>query len=382
MNLSSNFHSQKKGEIARTEIGNPFPLPQNIAGITRDDQRAAREKLKTQKVKFGSRFFEMDQLGMLVELPVNYLDMHFRHGKIGFAQTIYKYENGVYAPNVRNLETLQKLSDEEGITILVHLPDIKRDNVLTPLMADATERYIDRLRFFNQLFLDYGVGELVSFHPPIVAANGEVFADSTSAVIKAGRKFFEILNKTMHDENWKIKIAVETAGPATTPMQFCTPLQLVAMLTGLNENIGILADAAHLQLIPLQLSTLLMLTEKNKIPIMALHFSGNNGINQKEQYWGDEHEFPSAKNVLGFEQYLDVANARLSNGGLPVIVELARSELLRALSEKGIGNFAKDMDGLMRTIYRRKGSPRSVRDLVDNLITCSVALRAQSDPAP
>ena len=250
----------------------------------------------------------------------------------GFAKSgmpFYAYKDGRFEPNYENLQRIKQLAD--GLVKQIHLPIEKggitmgAERGLNIGVEDHHDIYLDKFRMMEAIYLEFGIGSVLTFHPPLTSVRGKQIIDDDEALIGA-RKFFEKLDALRLKDGHQTLVGLENqSDPKILGGNLgYLPAHFKKMLKP-TRTIGLTLDSGHRRLT--------RTTEKKMefrtrdflalgIPINNIHFHGNSGQINLKNFDDDEHLLPRKENVNGYENYL----RHFRRYRTPLVLEIAHLE--------------------------------------------------------
>ncbi len=137
-----------------------------------------REWNKTQRIGFSVR--DMTELQRVVRLGANMVEIKVE--KFARAGTpIYEFNGkNEFWCNEGMLGRLTALALDKNFTIQWHLPvegkiDPTKETGFNMGVAEHCELYIERFLVLESIYQDYGIGNVITLHPPTISIGGEEF---------------------------------------------------------------------------------------------------------------------------------------------------------------------------------------------------------------
>ncbi len=112
--------------------------------------------------------------------------------------TLYEFKEGIFIPCPDNLARVKKITQKK-LKVQFHLPfenqiDPAQERGLSMAISEHHPFLLQRFEMFNQILIDYGLGETLTIHPPQIVAKGKKIATFTEA-LKSANSFFWSLDQ-------------------------------------------------------------------------------------------------------------------------------------------------------------------------------------------
>lgn len=220
---------------------------------------------------------------------------------------LYKYDRKKgFTTNNKNLELIAKKLKKSDISASLHLPfeniiDINSETGLSIGVVEHHDIYLRKLEMLEFIFRTYGIGRVLTLHPPQLSSNGKKLLDEKIALENA-KIFFNKLDAIRIARRARTIIGVENQSDPKRDGSTIgyLPSHFKTMLRD-TRTIGLTIDAGHRRLTKnFSVREFLSLG----IPIVDVHFHGNSGNFDPETYDDDEHLPPTPENIKGYDNYL------------------------------------------------------------------------------
>ena len=294
------------------------------------------------KQRIGFSVKSMEELVRVVALGVNLVEIKLEKFADSGTPLYFYCEQRYFRMNRKVLRKIVEICGPRGVAVQFHLPienaiDLRSEKGINIGVLEHHDVAIARFRMFERIYAQYGIGSVITMHPPVVSVKGEEILDEKTALENA-KTFFLRLDKLRMKEDHQTLIGVENQPDKKVLADN------LGYLTGhfkkmirSTRTIGITIDSGHRRLARgFKISEFISIS----IDVVNFHFHGNAGKFIKENYDDDEHQLPTEENVTGYKNYLHYFRRHRT----PVILEIA--------------NLARYTDAVLRAF---------VRDLMEKL---------------
>lgn len=265
-------------------------------------------------------FFELERVA---SLGINLVELKLEK----FAENgtpLYFYENGEFTENSDVLMRILNIAHANDLQVQFHLPierevSLECETGINVAILDHHRIAHKRLSFLNSMFTFYGIGGVITMHPPTVSFGGKSHITETQALENA-RIFFEEHDKLRLREKHQTLIGIEnqTDKKVLAGMIGYLPRHFKKML-GNTRTFGLTFDSGHRRLTRyFRLGTLLQWS----IPIINFHFHGNDGVFSKTDFDDDQHDFVTKENIFGGEKAYENFMRYFRRNRPPVVLEI------------------------------------------------------------
>lgn len=253
--------------------------------------------------------------------------------KAGFP--LYFYENGKFRENE---EVLTRIRSYRLPRFQLHLPiersiSLDEEAGISVGVREHHEAAFSRFRLLEDIRDRYGIGHVITMHPPPLSFNGKRVG-KPGEILENARIFFERLDEERYEKCYKSFLGIENMpNPKTKAGNVgYMPAHFKTMLRN-TRTIGLTMDTGHRRLTKkFTVREFLQLG----IPFVNFHFHGNHGVFKKENYADDEHLLPTEQNVKGFKNYIRYFRRHRT----PMTLEIAN---LKEHSDEELSSFIREM---------------------------------------
>lgn len=277
-----------------------------------------------QKQQIGFSVKSLAELERIVALGVvNMVELKpEKFASSGLPLYLYLPGGGRFAFNDPAIYKVRDLA--KGLAVQLHLPIEKKIDLADELglnmgVLEHHDVLLERFRMFEELYESYGLGGVLTIHPPQVFRNGKVLLEEKDALANA-KIFFDRLDALRLQWNHQTLIGVENQ----TDIKLkggnlgYLPAHFKAMLRE-TRTIGLTVDTGHRRLAKaFTVREYLALG----MPFVNFHFHGNAGEWNPENWDDDEHLLPTEQNVKGFKNYLRYFRRHRT----PIVLEISHLE--------------------------------------------------------
>lgn len=279
---------------------------------------------KIQRVGFSVQ--NMPELERVVALGANMVEIKLeKFARSGVSP--YFFEDGVFAINTAVAEKIAVLAHAYNISIQFHLPieNMVDGSVEVGLNAGVVAHHdaiIDRFVMLEKLYTQYGIGQVITVHPPLTSLNGRGVIGEGVA-IKNAKILFDKLDKirVKYDHSTLIGIENQTDIKKKSGSLGYMPKHFRRMLRD-TRTIGLTIDSGHRRLAKaFSVREFLQLG----FPVHNFHFHGNAGVFDPNDWRDDQHLLPCKENVTGYGNYLRYFRRHR----IPIVLEISRLDKYR-----------------------------------------------------
>lgn len=266
----------------------------------------------------------MDELLRAVCLGVNMVEVKLEK----FAENgtpLYTYrKNGQFYPNRKNLGHVVAIAEENNISVQFHLPiercvDLEKETGINVGFLSHHNVAIRRFIVLEKIYREYGLGSVITVHPPTISFDGKLILGVDEALENA-RIFFEKLDTLRFREKHQTLIGVENqAGPKFLAACLGDHSKHFKTILRNTRTIRTTIDSGHRLLAEHFTVTELL---GFSLPPVNFHFHGNAGEFRPQDYDDDQHLLPTSENVKGYENYLRYFRRHRT----PIVLEISNLE--------------------------------------------------------
>lgn len=296
----------------------------------------------TQLLGFSVR--NITELERVIRLGVNLVEVKLeRMAKSGFA--LYEYNGSNFKLNDANLHELRKL--RKFATVHFHLPienciDPEKETGLNIGILEHHDIVMERFMMFEKIYHDFGLGSSLTIHPPVISKDGKLLLEEEK-LIRSAKRFFDRLDAIRVKEKHQTTIGLENMTDIKTKAGNLgyLPRHFKRMLKD-TRTIGLTLDTGHRRL-----------TEDFRVRdfislgfiIEKIHFHGNSGKFDPDNWDDDQHLLPNRANVHSNKNAYDNYLRYFRRHRVPVILEISHLEQYEDLElKKYLGWFMSELD--------------------------------------
>jgi hypothetical protein len=240
--------------------------------------------------------------------------------KDGEKGVLYFFDGKKFKINHPVARRIKELCEEKNISIQVHMPfekpgPIDIDTSLLQANKEHHDLILSRFNIFGKLLKKYGIGEVLTVHPPTYKVKNKIIFSREDA-LKAGTELYQKLDRLIIKKDYSFKVGIENvvqpkdAGSSAVGFK---PKQIDRLL-GYTSTIGITVDSGHRRLNPLMSVAKLF----DYGPVVNMHFHSNKGIVSNDSYDDDEHTLATPDNLPNYEKYIK----SIRRFHFPVVLEI------------------------------------------------------------
>ncbi|MCD4761988.1 hypothetical protein K8R32_03450 [bacterium] len=289
---------------------------------------------------FGFSAKSVDDIDRILSLGVNMIEIKLeRLEKSGFP--LYRYNNPSFTPNWQNIAKLKEII--KGVAVQFHLPveniiTLEKEKGFNISIPEHHNIVIDRFMMFERVYRAFGLGSVLTLHPPLISANGKILIGKKKA-IKNAKLFFDKLDRIRREQGHKTIIGMENMTDIKTGagnLGFL-PRHFKDILID-TRTIGLTVDVGHRRLAKdFRIRDFLALG----IQIVNFHFHGNEGVFNPDNWDDDQHLLPDDDNVKGYKNYLRYFRRHR----IPVVLEISHLERYTDQELLGfVGRFKREFE--------------------------------------
>jgi hypothetical protein len=295
------------------------------------------------KVGFHARNFS--ELERVVQVPgVNLVEVK-PDGFNRAGEPLYSYADGGFEADFVAMNRVTTIA--KGKQINVHLPfeeavDSSIETGLCYALPEHHEALLSRFAMFGNMHLTFGIGEVLTMHPPVFMLDGAEICDLDAAILNC-REFLVKLDAMIKDKDYKFQVGVEnvvnpkTAGSSNAGFR----TKHLDTLIGRTSRIGITIDTGH-RLLTDEMSIAKLVSYGN---IVNCHFHANPGVPIDDSYKDDAHLFAVPEDV-GDERYIALPHFWRHMSGLrrrhtPIVLEVK----LDKYSDQELATYVSNLRG-------------------------------------
>ncbi len=225
----------------------------------------------------------------------------------------------INSPALHNVRSVTK-----GIPVQLHLPietktDIASEIGLNAGILEHHDILLERFRTLEEIFVSFGIGSVLTMHPPLIASKGKAILEESEALANA-RLFFNRLDELRIQWSHQTLIGIENQSDvkrAGGNLGYL-PAHFKAMLRD-TRTIGLTVDTGHRRL-----TKAFTVREFLAVgmEIVNFHFHGNAGEFNPENWDDDQHLLPAEDNVKGYKNYLRYFRRHRT----PIVLEISHLE--------------------------------------------------------
>lgn len=253
-------------------------------------------------------------------------------------QNIYFFNGNDFVIDNVIASEIKRLCDKKNITVQIHLPYEKKKNSTKETGLYQADRnhhdlLLKRYEMIGELYSLYGIGAVITTHPPAFGFNNKQFCSEDEA-LQAGREFYAKLDMLIKEKNYQFKVGIENlvAPKESGTMNIGYTPRQIDKLIGRTSEIGITVDSGH-RLLNDKMSVGKLFS---KGMIVNVHFHANPGIRSEKDYDDDEHTFANPKNLKHYFAYIK----SFRRFKTPVILEIDK---LEEFSDKYLRNYVMNL---------------------------------------
>lgn len=270
--------------------------------------------------KVGFHIKSMNELERIASIPnVNLVELKpDKMEKNGASPYIYK--NRQFSINESVAKEIQDICQENNVSVQIHLPyesqvDLEKENGLCYGIKEHHSILLDRFEMINELYKNFGIGEVVVLHPPQIRARNERICSKFDG-LEHGREFLYLLDKNRIEKDWNYKVGLENmVPPKKDAITLGYTVGQLKLLIGNSQTIGLTVDSGH-RLLNDQFSVSEMFSLG--VPIVSMHFHRNPGVFSETGFSDDAHQFANSKNLKHFNAYI----RSIRRNKIPLICEV------------------------------------------------------------
>jgi len=208
---------------------------------------------------------------------------------------LYIYDGNTFEINHRVVEELERFAKTRDIALQIHLPyershNPKKESGLCASDRAHHDRLLQRFDMIGQMHERYGVGNVVTIHPPAYMFDGTEKWTKEEA-LDAGREFYSRVDALMKEKGYSFRIGLENMvlpkngeGARGTSSLGYVPWHIDDII-GDTSKIGITIDSGHRRLNDeMSIAKLVSYGE-----VVNLHLHSNEGEDNPTDYSGDQH---------------------------------------------------------------------------------------------
>lgn len=282
---------------------------------------------KRQLIGFSVK--SMNELIRVIELGINMVEIKL--GNFASAGTpLYYYADEKFSVNTEVLQSISSLVCSRNIAVQFHLPlenkvSLKTEKGINIGLKEHHNAAMQRFMILEMIFREYGIGSVITMHPPMVSSKQKQLISENKALNNA-KKFFDSLDLLRIKENHCTLIGLENqAIPKKLAGNLGYETEHFKIILRDTRTIGITIDVGHRLLAPgFKVSDFMKLG----FPVVNCHFHGNPGILNMDNFNDDLHELPRGRskgkdgNVKGYKNYIRYFKRHRH----PITLEISRLE--------------------------------------------------------
>lgn len=231
---------------------------------------------------------------------------------------LYHYDGG-FKINYSVINEISTQCLKNGVLAQIHIPfeddyDINTEKGLCQAERAHHDMLLSRYKMFGELHDDYGIGAVLTTHPPAFKVNGKEWSEEEAFM--AGIELYQKVDKLIKDNDYGFKLGIENI---VLPKDKGTCLigykpEHIDRLIGYASEIGITVDAGYRKLNDEMSIAKLM----SYADVVNVHFHTNSGKIHKTDFKDDKHMFATRDNLPFFNRYLKAFRRRK----MPIVLEI------------------------------------------------------------
>lgn len=242
-------------------------------------------------------------------------------------EKLYFLDDGEFIPNEKNIRKVVALAKKSSAQVQLHLPvercvDLGKETGINVAFLEHHDIAIKRFVFHEWLYRTYGIGRIVTVHPPAILYNGKRFISEEEAIANT-KIFFDRLDQIRLKDGHRTLIGVENM--TSVKHKSGNIGYKVRHFGGMLRDtvtIGLTIDTGHRLLTGYGDDDKVFHIKElfgTGIRPVNFHFHGNEGKFNFIDWGDDQHEFPTNDNVKGYKNFIRYFRRNRT----PVVLEIS-----------------------------------------------------------
>ena len=251
---------------------------------------------------------------------------------------MYFYDGKSFVINEPVVKEIKAMCDEKNIHVQIHLPyekkcDDSEEQGLCQAEISHHPMILARYEMFGKLLDDYGLGYVLTTHPPAFGFDCKQFWSGQQS-LEAGIELYAKVDMLIKEKGYRFRLGIENMvlPKKSGPINLGYKPEHIDKLIGDTSEIGITVDSGHRRLND-EMSVAKLFSYGH---VVNVHFHSNAGIPSVVDYRDDEHILSTRENLPYYSRYIQT----FRRFRMPIVLEIAK---LDKFSDEELGRYVMDL---------------------------------------